>query len=305
MAAIMAQTLATTMASGLSTELAALALRVQASVALVRSGRGGAGSGVIWRADGLVVTNHHVATSDQAELLLADGTRLRGRVVARDEALDLAAIETSATGLAAAQAGDSLALRAGEIVLAVGNPLGARGAAAVGIVTGVGPLLWGNRHVGWEQREYVQSDVELLPGNSGGALADAQGRVVGIPTMVTSLGLALAVPTHVVARFLRVLDGERRELGVEARWVTLPAALAKLGPAGARSGLLVVDVRPSSLAERAGLMTGDILVGCDDVPLPSAKAVEGLLEQAARTGRLELDVLRGGVRRSIAAAVAA
>jgi serine protease Do len=293
MALLMRPGLATVLHVRLSAELAALAERVQESVVLIRSGRNGSGSGVIWRSDGLIVTNDHVAPFERAEVVLAGGTRLQGRVVARDRALDLAALQTGATGLPAATLGDSRRLRVGELVLAVGNPLGSRGAASLGIVSGTGPLLWGNRRIGWEQREYIEADVELLPGNSGGALVDARGRVIGIPTMVTGMGLALAVPSHVVTRFLAGEGADRRPLGIETRWVELPPVLAQQCPAGTRAGLLVVEVKPNSPAERAGLLTGDILVCGNRRALGCAEELQAILA-AAPEGGVELLVLRGG-----------
>lgn len=291
--------LTTTLHKRLSAELAELARLVQRSVVLVRAGSNGSGSGVIWRSDGLIVTNDHVAPFERAEVLLADGTRLSGRVVARDRALDLAVLQVGATGLPAAVIGDSRRLRVGELVLAVGNPLGSRGAAALGIVSGTGPLLWGNRRMGWQRRDYIEADVELLPGNSGGALANAYGQVVGIPAMVTGMGLALAVPSHVVARFLAGEGAGRRPLGLETRWVELPPVLAQQCPAGTRAGLLVVEVKPNSQAERVGLFTGDILLLGNGLALRSAEEVRAALDAALAADGSELLVLRGGQLRTL------
>lgn len=299
MAVVLSTGLATTLHERLSAELAELARRVQRSVVLVRAGSNGSGSGVIWRSNGLIVTNDHVAPFERAEVLLADGTRLYGRVVARNRALDLAALQTGATGLPAAEIGDSQRLRVGELVLAVGNPLGSRGAAALGIVSGTGPLLWGNRRLGWERRDYIEADVELLPGNSGGALVNAYGQVVGIPAMVTGMGLALAVPSHVVARFLAGQTSGRRLLGLETQWVELPPVLAQQCPSGTRAGLLVMEVKPNSQAERIGLLTGDILIHGNGLALRSAEELQAALEAAMAPDGPELLVLRGGELRAL------
>jgi serine protease Do len=182
----------------LEAETAALVDCLRRSLVQIQT-RHGHGSGVIWDSDGLIVTNHHVVSGNQAEVELADGRRFTAQVVARDALNDLALLRVPACGLPAAAHGDSTALRVGELILAVGNPFGVRGAATLGIVSAAsgGAIGWGRA-----QREIVQADVELAPGNSGGPLADSSGRVVGIASMIVSPGIAVAVPTHVVNRFL-------------------------------------------------------------------------------------------------------
>ena len=192
----------------------------------VRPRRGGAGAGTIWRQDGIVVTNYHVAGKDRAQVRLADGRTFEGRVVAFDARNDLAVLSIPASNLPAAEIGDARRLRPGELVLAVGHPYGVRNAVTVGVVNsalpdsprgGAGegspepaPAAAGaaagarerNRLWRWGQgRELVMADVLLGPGNSGGPLVDARGRVVGINAMVGN-GLALAVPSHLVQRLL-------------------------------------------------------------------------------------------------------
>jgi serine protease Do len=177
---------------------AALAERLRASSVLVAGG----GSGVIWASDGLVVTNAHVVREQMAEVVLSDGRRLKAALVARDGRRDLAALRViasgsasgSASGLPAVELGNSERLRVGQLVMAVGNPLGIAGAVTVGIIHAIGPL----RVRG---QEWIQADVSLAPGNSGGLLADAEGRVIGINTMIFG-GLALAVPVNAISRFL-------------------------------------------------------------------------------------------------------
>jgi serine protease Do len=190
----------------LASELAALAERLRRSTVQVRAGRTGAGSGLILRADGLIVTNAHVARSRRLSVVLADGRPLPASIVAVEPQRDLAALSVEASALPAAPIGDSDALRVGELVFAVGNPLGLVGAVSTGIVHAV-EALHGTRGDDW-----VRADVRLLPGNSGGPLADVQGRVVGINSMVVG-GLAFAVPSNTVKRFLNDL-GERAYLGI-------------------------------------------------------------------------------------------
>ena len=209
MATVMEQVIDTVATTGpwagrVSEDLAALAGRVSASVVAVSNGRAGVGSGVVWNDRGLVVTNAHVATGDSAEIVLPNGDRLNARVVARSRHLDLAALQIAAplpaAGLIPAEIGDSAHLNVGELVVAVGNPMGERNVVTLGMVGGSGPAPWDDN-----RRDVIRVAITLRPGNSGGALADTRGRVVGIPNMVVGPGLALAVPTRAVRRFL---DGE-------------------------------------------------------------------------------------------------
>ncbi len=151
-----------------------VAEQLRRSTVQVLSERRGAGSGVIWTEDGLIVTNAHVARSDRPRVELWDGRELEGEVTARDSRRDLAALRVAASALPAATAGDSGALRPGELVLAVGNPLGFIGALTTGVVHALGPLR------GLGRQPWVQAAVRLAPGNSGGPLANALGRVIGL-----------------------------------------------------------------------------------------------------------------------------
>ena len=164
------------------------------STVQVLTGHHGAGSGVIWDSAGLIITNAHVARDSRSRIELWDGRTFTATVVTRDPRRDLAALRIEAGSLPAAISGDSGALRVGELVVAVGNPLGLAGAVTAGLIHAIGP----RRPAG---PSLIQADLRLAPGNSGGPLADARGRVIGINAMIAG-GLALAVPTSLVARFL-------------------------------------------------------------------------------------------------------
>jgi serine protease Do len=240
-------------------DLEALAERLRESTVAVRLGRGGAGSGVIWASDGAIVTNAHVASHPVAEVVLSDGRSFRARVERRDERRDLALLRIDASGLPAAVTRDARDVRVGEVLVAVGHPLGIPNALTMGIAHAA--VTVGSR--------FVQADLMLAPGNSGGPLADVYGRVVGINSMVVG-ALALAVPSGDVQRF--------------AGAVATPSLLGvHLAPAQLRDGravLAIVAVAPGSRAARAGLIVGDVVLARDADRLRFATA---------------LNVLRGGV----------
>jgi serine protease Do len=238
--------------------------------------RGGA-SGVIWLADGLIVTNAHVARSASPRVELWDGRDFQARVSAYDARRDLAALRIAADGLAPATAGDSSALRPGELAIAVGNPLGFAGAVSTGVIHSIGPIS------GMGALNWVRATARLAPGNSGGPLANAQGKVIGINTAIVN-GLGLAVPSRDIAEFLR--RGSRPRLGVALRPVAYD---------GKRWGLLVLEVEKEAPAVLASLRVGDILVGTGGRPLESMESLHDAIDAAAAPGGgpLRLAFLRG------------
>jgi serine protease Do len=182
------------MTTELGNDLAAIARSVRIATVAVHDANGrGSGSGVVWSARGLIVTNAHVVRGRGAAIEFQDGRRLRAALVGRDEDLDLAALRVEGAGnaLAAAHVRDSASLLPGEFVVAVGNPHGIPGAVATGLVHRC-------------NARWVISDVKLAPGNSGGPLVDASGRVVGINSMIAR-GLALSVPSDAVVAFLQAV----------------------------------------------------------------------------------------------------
>src|SRR5688572_4734575 len=277
----------------LSGALADLAARLRPSVVSVRTAGRGHGAGVIWSADSLVVTNAHVVHHDRATVVLDGGRELPARLVARDPAHDLAALRVDATGLPAASIGDPAALRVGQLVFAIGHPLGEPHALSLGIVTSIGRAL----HVGGQRLpDAVHADLTLYPGNSGGPLADAHGRVVGVNSMVVPPRLALAVPSATVARFLA--PGSRARLGVRTQRVALPPPLLhRLGLADEHA-LIVVDVVPGDPAAAAGLLPGDVLLAADGRPLDHPTALADHLD-AHGAAPIQLRVLRGGAAREV------
>jgi serine protease Do len=229
---------------------------------------------VVWSADGLIVTNAHVLEGP-AMVRLHDGRSLHAELVRCDRTADLAALHTSAAGLQRVEVRDARTLRAGEMVIAVGHPMGTTGAVSTGIVHTAASGMW------------IETDVRLAPGNSGGPLADAAGRLVGINSMVVN-GIGVAVSSGAVQQFLSRTP--RARLGV-----TVQPAL--VGAAGAVSGgLLVVELEPGGAAHLAGIVPGDVLVRAGGEALLSA----GRLAQAidGSGAELRLDLVRDGEVRS-------
>jgi serine protease Do len=219
-----------------------------------------------------------VALGSRVEVTLWDGSEFTAEVSARDSRRDLAALRVSASNLHAATVADSSQVRAGEVAIAVGNPLGFLGVMTMGVVHTVAPLR------GLGGRRWVQSDVRLAPGNSGGPLADVHGRVMGINTMIAGR-LALAIPSNEVMQFLLGETGGRW-LGVNVTPVRIPK------PSEARLGLVVLGIETGSPAALASLLPGDILIGTEEVSFTSPKSLAELLQSNA-SGNLRVKFLRG------------
>ena len=175
--------------------------RVREALVQVQVPYHGGGAGIVWRPDGLIVTNAHVVGRGPVAVVLPDGRRLEARLVARSRRLDLAALAVEADVLTAAQIGDSRALRAGELVFALGHPFGITGAVTSGVVSGADP----DSPASAPRRrahEWLVLHMRLRPGNSGGPVLDARGRVVGISTVMAGPDVGMAVPAHVVEEFI-------------------------------------------------------------------------------------------------------
>ncbi len=241
-----------------------IAERLRRSTVLIHGGGRGGGSGVIWTSEGLLVTNSHVARGPHAHVEMWDGRSFKATLTARDPRRDLAALQISASGLPAGPRADSSQLRPGELVIAIGNPLGFVGALSMGVIHGIGVIR------GLGTQSWVQAAVRLAPGNSGGPLADARGRVIGINTMVAGR-LALAVPSNAVERFLAA--------GAEDAWLGVTLYPVHLPRRGAHSfGLLVLEIAPGSPAERASILPGDILLGTEEQSFGSVEDLARVLE---------------------------
>src|SRR5919199_5957896 len=261
------------------------------SVVQVRSGGRGGGAGVIWDRDGFVLTNYHVVAGRRrgrkVQVILQDGRTFDAEVVKRGRSLDLALLQLwgSPGDLPTAPVGDSDKLRIGELVFAIGHPWGRLGAVTAGIVSGLGVV----RGPGGRTR-YIQSDVSLAPGNSGGPLLNARGEVVGINAMIFG-SLALSIPSNTASAWLAGAKEHRPRLGIGILPVELPASLSREDRVG-EVGLMIVAVERGGPANRAGLLVGDVLLGVAGEPAGDAGSLHDSLARVGDTVRLS--VMRSG-----------
>jgi len=281
--------------------VAGVAAELTPRVASVRvpptGGRGGEsmGSAVIFTADGFLLTNAHVVGDRQnGTALFSDGTSAGFAVVGADPLSDLAVLRADRGTPPPAELGQADELVVGQLVVAVGSPLGLAGSVTAGVVSAVGRSLPTRGRV---IEDVIQTDAALNPGNSGGALADARSRVVGINTAVAGMGVGLAVPINATSR--RIISAlmqhgrvRRAYLGIVSAPMPLPAALAERF--GRPSGLRVAEVVPGSPAAHAGLRTGDLLITAGGRPVQKAQDLQRLMFDDAIGKPLAITVMRNG-----------
>ncbi len=273
--------------AGLSQDIVELVEQVQPSVVQIRVHGRGVGAGVVWDTDGGIVTNFHVVGEHcgPIQVVLSDGRSVAAEVARQQPNADLAMLEVPAGGLHPASVGDSNGLRVGQLVFAIGHPWGQPGVVTAGIVSATGevPVRWGARPA-----EYIRSDVRLAPGNSGGPLIDAAGRVVGINSMIFGGDLSVAIPSRIVQRWLATSPVPAAFLGIQLRPVELRSQRARA------AGLLISGLRTGGPAERAGLLLGDVLVGCDGTPIAAPESLAAALASHRPGDLAVLDVVRAG-----------
>lgn len=259
----------------------------------------GAGSGVVLSSDGFILTNSHVARSASGfRALFTDGRTLHAEVVGADPHTDIAVLRVPASDLQPAQLGDSDALRVGEIVLAIGNPLGLEATVTMGVVSALGRSL--RSLTGRLIENIVQTDAALNPGSSGGALVDTKGQVVGITTAIVAgaQGICFAIPINtaqwVAGELMREGRVRRAWLGIAVHPVALAPEVVVRWGIPERTGVRIVQVVPGGPADRAGLARGDVIIGLGDTPIPSVDAVHRLLTRNAIGKRMPVAILREG-----------
>ncbi|SLK07658.1 S1C family serine protease [Arthrobacter sp. P2b] len=267
-----------------------------------RNGRGrvGAGSAVLFTEDGYLLTNSHVVAGTRTgHAVFADGSRMELELVGADPLSDLAVVHGRRAKLPPAVFGAAESLHVGQLVVAVGNPLGLAGSVTAGVVSGLGRAIpvWsgGNRRV---IEDVIQTDAALNPGNSGGALADTHSRIVGINTAVAGAGLGLAIPINATTR--RIISALLSDGRVRRAYLGLVSTPMRLNPSavirtGQREGLRIVEVLPGSPADKAGLTAGDVLLTAGGRPVSDAESLQRLLFSDAIGEPLDVAVLRDGV----------
>jgi S1-C subfamily serine protease len=279
---------------------------------------GGSGSGSIIRTEGYVLTNNHVIENAYKVFInLADGTQFEGSVIGTDPENDLAVLKfnpPSDMQLKTVPLGDSDALRVGQKVLAIGNPFALERTLTVGIVSGLGRPIQTSRNT--IIRDMIQTDASINPGNSGGPLLDAQGRMIGINTMIYSpsggsVGIGFAVPVNTAKRVVAELIeyGKVRRGWIDASVVQLFPALVRYAKLPINSGLLVSRTKRNGLAEQAGLrqgtepvrygssviyLGGDIITSVDAMKVDSLADLYSALEDNKPGEKIAVEILRGG-----------
>jgi S1-C subfamily serine protease len=253
--------------------------------------------------DGFILTNSHVVYhASRIDITLADGRRMSAELVGDDPETDLAVVRIGASHLVPAQLGDAHTVRVGQLVIALSNPYGFQCTVTAGVVSALGRSLHsrGGRLID----DIIQTDAALNPGNSGGPLVTAQGKVIGINTAVIlpAQGLcfviAINTATFVAGRLIKDGRIRRSYIGVGGQNVALQRRLMRMQHLSVTSGVLVVAVEPQSPAQRAGVLKGDVIVGYGNQPIASIDALHRLLTDEQVHVRTSLTVLRRGEKSS-------
>jgi S1-C subfamily serine protease len=269
-----------------STVVTSVAERLIPSVASLRvrqrvrgAGVDGAGSAVVTTPDGFALTSAHVVGgTNRGSASFVDGREVAFDVVGRDQLSDLAVLRLQGSGFASAELGEAARLRVGQLVVAIGNPMGFAGSVTAGVVSALGRAL--PVQAGRVVENVIQTDAALNPGNSGGALADGHARVVGINTAVAGVGLGLAVPIDDSTR--RIMHAlmtagrfERAYIGIAGGGRPLPPRAA--AAVGREAGVEVMEVVHGSPAARADIRSGDLIVALDGIPVGDARDLQRLM----------------------------
>lgn len=261
----------------------------------------GVGSGVIIAPDGFILTNSHVVMGAQEiEVLLADGQQFPAEVVGTDPHTDLAVLRIPSSGLPAAEIGDSDRLRVGQLVIAIGNPLGFQFTVTTGVVSALGRAL--RSQTGRLIENVIQTDAALNPGSSGGPLVDSRARVVGINTAIIApaQGICFAIPSNTAKWVAGQLIAEgkvhRAYLGIVGQTVRLPRHLIVGHRIPQETGVAVVAIAPGSPAAASDLWEGDIIVALGQEPVTTIDALQKILARMPIGTRAILTVLRGEKR---------
>ena len=280
--------------SDLSDHVAATVAAASPRVVRVEGRRRVPASGIVWSPEGVVVTAHHVLEhEDNISVGLADGQVIEATLAGRDPTTDLAVLRTQATGQTPPVWAELDGLRVGHLVLSLGRP-GRDVRATLGIVSALGKS-W-NTPAGGFLDHYLQTDVVMYPGFSGGPLVDSAGHFLGLNTSALLRGISLTVPAPTLRQLVETLLAHGRirrgYLGVGSQPVRLPPTLAQ--QLGQEAGLLLISVDPNSPAERDGLLLGDTIISLDGQPVRSVDDLLGLLGSDRIGESVRLRIVRSG-----------
>jgi S1-C subfamily serine protease len=257
----------------------------------------GAGSGFIIAPDGYILTNSHVVNgSNQIDITLSDGASYKAQVIGQDPDTDLAVVRIGESGLPTVKLGNSDSLRAGQLVIAIGNPLGFQTTVTAGVVSATGRSLRSEN--GRLIENIIQTDAALNPGNSGGPLVDTRGQVVGINTAIIAMaqGICFAIPVNTAKWVTSLLMKEgkvtRGYLGISCQQRPLNQNVVRAYNLPAKSGVVVLQLSTNSPAARAGLRPGDIIISLDNQPVPSVDQLHKQLSRNVIGKEIPLTALR-------------
>jgi len=273
------------------------------AVVNVHRGDAGAGSGVIFTPDGLVLTNHHVVHgAPRVEVILPDGRTMRADVIGQDAATDLAVLRMDAT-VPWARFGDSRRLRVGQVAIAIGNPYGFQHSVTSGVISALGRSL--RSQSGRLIDDIIQTDASLNPGNSGGPLVTTRGEVVGINTAMIrpAQGLCFAIGIN-TARFVAsrlIRDGRIRRayIGIAGQNVDVPRALARANQLAISTAVRVGSIESNSPSARAGLEKGDIVYAMGGAAVAGIDDLHRILNEERINTAVEVSLIRKGERRTL------
>jgi S1-C subfamily serine protease len=262
----------------------------------------GSASGVIITPDGYIITNSHVVEGARnIEVGLADGTSYTAKLVGQDSATDLATLVVPASGLPIARLGDSDKLRVGQLVIAIGNPLGFQSTVTTGVISALGRSL--RSQSGRLIENIIQTDAALNPGNSGGPLVDSRGAVVGINTAIIQFaqGICFAIPVNTVRWVISLLIREgkvtRGYLGISGQTVPLPVQVVRYFKLQHNTGVHVMSVAPGSPAEISGLKEGDIIISLGQDAVSGVDDIHRILTRDVIGKSVNMVTLRGWTTR--------
>jgi S1-C subfamily serine protease len=270
-----------------------------------RRPQGGQGSGFVFTPDGLILTNSHVVHQARAiHVALSDGRRIPATLIGDDPDTDLAVVRASSSGLPALKLGDSQAIRVGQLVIAIGNPLGFSATVTAGVVSALGRSL--RSRSGRLMDDIIQTDAALNPGNSGGPLVNSRGEVIGVNTAIIAgaqgLCFAIAANTaqYVVGRLIRDGRIRRSYIGVAGQNVPIARQIVRYYGLAVTSGILVASIEPGSPASKSQLREGDLVIGLDHRDISSIDQLHRFLNEERIGQQTTLTVIRGTEKLDVA-----